>query len=583
MLRWVLVVLTLLAVLVPTAPIANAQTFTFVRAINVGGTAQTIDGNAWTAGTGATNWTLSAGGSFCDQGVALTPATDTARATMIRCSANNVSFARFTGLTANTTYRVWFYTWEDDAPNTQIDISLNGTVVQSNYVTGSPGTWAKLGPYDVTLGASTTQVELAFSADVPATFSSFNLSGVELWQAGAGPTSTPTATATATATRTATATATATNTLVPPTNTSTSTPIPPTATASATAVPPTNTPTASNTPVSSPTNTATSVGATDTPTSTPVSSATSMPTLAAPTPTNAPPSCANGYTSQGVINLTSGTTLSPLYTPTGPYYVKIIGKYAPNTTQAQLFWQNGGTAEELQIGNSAIGDTFQPPDATAFRLRFATAPASPSPPSQISAVYCALLPTPTPSLTPTLGGPTTPPTPWLCPAGYILYTYVYIDLVSQPLSIAEYVNNTQIQRLVIILVENQSQYHVEVRRGDLEPTSPNPILYATLFNVGDSYLLDPADGYTFSSAGLYLTSHDGNGMNPAKLALCVYPGWVPTATAVGYELVTPFPTATPRPDYAALVAEQQRFSIGQNVFFGIVGLFFLAVIALRAR
>ncbi|WP_345127718.1 InlB B-repeat-containing protein, partial [Hymenobacter antarcticus] len=56
--------------------------FTFYRAVNLGGPALTLDGNAW-AGSTAPNYSTN-GAAFANQAVPLVPATDAARAGMIR-------------------------------------------------------------------------------------------------------------------------------------------------------------------------------------------------------------------------------------------------------------------------------------------------------------------------------------------------------------------------------------------------------------------------------------------------------------------------------------------------------------------
>ncbi|WBO83288.1 PKD domain-containing protein [Hymenobacter yonginensis] len=157
---------------------STAPTYAFYRAINVGGTAVSLDGNAWEGGTApgfATN-----GATFSTTAVPLVPATDAPRTSMIRSSAWKV-----TGLTATLSgvpagqYRVWAYVWEDNNPEV-FSLSLNGLPVEANYNSGSAGTWAKLGPYDVSVTAAGT---LALTS----TGGTVNLSGLEVWRSTSTP------------------------------------------------------------------------------------------------------------------------------------------------------------------------------------------------------------------------------------------------------------------------------------------------------------------------------------------------------------------------------------------------------------
>jgi len=168
---------------------ANA---TFFRAINLGGAATTIDGQAWEAGTGAPNVTVN-GSTFANQAVTLNPATDAARASMIRSSAYNYSGPVSVAVSgvASGTYSVYMYVWEDNNPET-ISLTLEGTTVKSNYNTGSAGHWERLGPF----AASVTDGTI----NIGAVGSGANLSGVEIWKQTSGVTSTTPTTITPTTT-----------------------------------------------------------------------------------------------------------------------------------------------------------------------------------------------------------------------------------------------------------------------------------------------------------------------------------------------------------------------------------------------
>ncbi|WP_302467604.1 Ig-like domain-containing protein [Pontibacter vulgaris] len=163
---------------------------TFYRAINLNGSAITIDNNSWGGSTSA-NYTFN-GNSFSNQAVTLNPTTDANRATMIRSSIYSSS-ARVT-LTSvpNGTYNVYLYVWEDNNAQT-FSVSLNGSVVQSNYNSGAAGTWKKLGPWTTTISNG--------SINVTTSGGTANLSGIEVWNAGSTPPPTDNCTASGTIVR----------------------------------------------------------------------------------------------------------------------------------------------------------------------------------------------------------------------------------------------------------------------------------------------------------------------------------------------------------------------------------------------
>ena len=72
-------------------------------------------------------------------------------------------------------YQIFVYTWEDNFPVT-FSLSLEGTVVQSNYNSGPGGTWRKLGPFNATINDGTINIA-AIGVDA-------NLSGIEIWRVG---------------------------------------------------------------------------------------------------------------------------------------------------------------------------------------------------------------------------------------------------------------------------------------------------------------------------------------------------------------------------------------------------------------
>jgi outer membrane protein assembly factor BamB len=153
-------------------PVPAGGSFVFYRAINLAGPALTLDGNAWTGSTAPDYSTT--GASFQNQSVPLVPATDATRAGMIRAAVYGPDLSVTLSAVPAGTYQAYLYVWEDNSPEVY-SLFLNGQPVRANYNSGPAGTWAKLGPYNVTLAATGT-VQLASTGGWP------NFSGVELWQ-----------------------------------------------------------------------------------------------------------------------------------------------------------------------------------------------------------------------------------------------------------------------------------------------------------------------------------------------------------------------------------------------------------------
>lgn len=109
--------------------------------------------------------------SFENQSVALVPATDAGRATMIRSSL----YGNFPSITAanvaNGVYDVYLYVWEDN-DNEIYSVSVEGLLVQTNYSSGAPGAWAKLGPFRTIVGDGNILITTAGGTA--------NLSGLEI-------------------------------------------------------------------------------------------------------------------------------------------------------------------------------------------------------------------------------------------------------------------------------------------------------------------------------------------------------------------------------------------------------------------
>ncbi len=170
--------LVLCASLLLTAGTASAAEF--VRGFNLNGPAVTIDGRAWEPGD-AKGLTVQAA-AFANQAVPLVPATDSARAEMIRSSRwGGAAEFRLTDLPAGR-YAVFLYVWEDN-DSERFAVLLNGREVLKGYDSGSAGTWRRLGPFVADADGGTLRLATRGGAA--------NVSGIELWR-GDGPIPDPT-------------------------------------------------------------------------------------------------------------------------------------------------------------------------------------------------------------------------------------------------------------------------------------------------------------------------------------------------------------------------------------------------------
>ncbi|GAA3995360.1 hypothetical protein GCM10022408_02250 [Hymenobacter fastidiosus] len=156
-----------------------ATTATFYRAIDIDGAATQLDGNSW-QGRSALNYTVN-GTGFANQGITLNPATTTARAQMIRSSVYTNALKFEMNSVPNGSYDVYVYVWEDNNAET-FSLAVNGQTVQSNYNSGSAGTWKKMGPY----AANVTNGLISITS----TGGTINFSGVEVWRKSTGTAST---------------------------------------------------------------------------------------------------------------------------------------------------------------------------------------------------------------------------------------------------------------------------------------------------------------------------------------------------------------------------------------------------------
>ncbi len=145
----------------------------FYRGINLNGPALTIDEHPWEADDahGVLTEGLSA---FDNQSVLLIPATDDARARMIRSSRwspQKPARLRITDVPAGT-YSVYLYVWEDNDPE-KFDIHLAGKRVVKDYNSGNSGHWDRLGPWVIEVTDGTIELSTVGGHA--------NLSGLEIW------------------------------------------------------------------------------------------------------------------------------------------------------------------------------------------------------------------------------------------------------------------------------------------------------------------------------------------------------------------------------------------------------------------
>ncbi|HEY0548594.1 MAG TPA: c-type cytochrome domain-containing protein, partial [Verrucomicrobiae bacterium] len=152
---------------------ASAADAKFFRAVNLNGPALEIDGRQWD-GRDATNLVVN-GNAFENQSVALKPATDPARARMIRSSRWGAKVDVELTAVPDGAYQVFLYVWEDNHSE-QFDLLVNDKPVLEKFHSGSAGAWKKLGPWK----CESTQGKLKISARCPS-HGAANLSGLEVW------------------------------------------------------------------------------------------------------------------------------------------------------------------------------------------------------------------------------------------------------------------------------------------------------------------------------------------------------------------------------------------------------------------
>jgi mannan endo-1,4-beta-mannosidase len=160
---------------------------TFYRGININGNPLTLDGNAW-EGLSAPNVELKNGNVACKPTVALNPATDAARAAMLRCYVSSTNLKVNVWGIPQGYYYLYIYVWEDDAPSTFTIIAQAGQAIVPNYQSGTAGTWKKLGPLTMHVESDGGIKMETFGG--PANFSGLEIRRINSAGSGATPTAT---------------------------------------------------------------------------------------------------------------------------------------------------------------------------------------------------------------------------------------------------------------------------------------------------------------------------------------------------------------------------------------------------------
>jgi hypothetical protein len=146
-----------------------------VRAVNLNGLALTCDGHDWEAGvTPPADLAVEGARPFDFKTGPVVPPTDEARARLLR-----------TGLTCTGTLtltfrnlpdgpsQLCFYIWEDAAAEL-FEVRVQGVITASNFSTGGPGRWSRLGPWPFTVANGTLVIAFGGGA--------VNVSGIAIYR-----------------------------------------------------------------------------------------------------------------------------------------------------------------------------------------------------------------------------------------------------------------------------------------------------------------------------------------------------------------------------------------------------------------
>ncbi|MFD0670785.1 fibronectin type III domain-containing protein [Cohnella sp. GCM10027633] len=176
---------------VTTNASSGGGTPTFFKGINFNGGAVTIGGNAWLAesAAGLTLGTVSRASTT----VTPSPAVDSATSSMLNTAIWNSTGLNVAQSLANGTYQVYVWVIENHQSNYRtFNVKLEGTQVTSSPIGSlALGSWAKYGPYNVTMSDGTLNMELVKVTGDP------HVMGMEIYSTsgggGGGDTQAPTA------------------------------------------------------------------------------------------------------------------------------------------------------------------------------------------------------------------------------------------------------------------------------------------------------------------------------------------------------------------------------------------------------
>jgi hypothetical protein len=160
-----------------------------VEAINLNGKAAIINGNIWTSYASALSSGFSTSNSAYSTNIAYTPTVDSATSGMLNsgiwCPACDVSFSQ---ALPNGDYAVYLWAVENYQTNYRsFNVRLEGVQVATTIGSLAKNTWARYGPYNVTVSDGVLNARLQRITGDP------TLQGIEIWSTATS-TSTPTPT-----------------------------------------------------------------------------------------------------------------------------------------------------------------------------------------------------------------------------------------------------------------------------------------------------------------------------------------------------------------------------------------------------
>ncbi|MGG1553405.1 pectate lyase family protein [Paenibacillus ferrarius] len=184
----VMLVVAMLAVLITFVTPIGSQTVqaasgAFVKGINMNGNAVTVDGNQWVSySTALSSGFSTTAGKTYNNSITWVPATDSGTNTML----NTVIYQSGGSFTMNQTlangsYDVYFYLTENYKDNYRSeDIKLEGTTVATGVGKLTKNTWAKYGPYKVTVSDGSLSMDFVRVSGDP------QIAGLAIFESGTG-------------------------------------------------------------------------------------------------------------------------------------------------------------------------------------------------------------------------------------------------------------------------------------------------------------------------------------------------------------------------------------------------------------